>query len=574
MRLITTKGEFELSADFSAEYMRNNVLLSDTGEQTVPVTIPATSHNLFLLNYSNRMDALYKPLTELEVQFIDGMIVFLCNLVVNDIDLDDGINITLYMDTGGFYSRIARTNLADITCWQEISPNNGSLEANVDELIEMLREQYVSRNRSDIFHIAPVLTDHDYTLRYFPTGWSMEIEEVTRKLVLNGLLNLSINPVGFIPHDHNSIYDRFEGDIPQVHIESGMPVSIGKGYGMTPFVKLEYVIDTIFEVYGFQYDGQSILKEVDIRNICILNNVADAIYVGVLKIRDLLPDMSVKEFLEEIGKILGGRFVVDFTKQTAAFMFIDNMLSLPADMDITPYLAENPKMSMPEFKQLILSTEDEAQAQIQDDSLHIKELQLSLRKMTHFIQPFPFVWDWYIDSLFISFNIGNVIHKYSVVETDEGDIKERRERGVNKLMLADFPYKAKPTRFNANFDEYGYFMYYGCDYFFSKELAEKPSPQLPILPPHHEIESVYSTFTDLDIAIERYIPYAEFLKTSNIPVVAKMHFPLPILHQINQHTPKLLHGQQVLIEQINSIIGDNEAAQEVAFRTLREYKDR
>ena len=55
-------------------------------------------------------------------------------------------------------------------------------------------------------------------------------------------------------------------------------------------------------------------------NNCIENNVADAIYAGVLLYRQLLPDVSIKDFMQNIETYYAGKFVVDNINKVVSFI--------------------------------------------------------------------------------------------------------------------------------------------------------------------------------------------------------------------------------------------------------------
>ena len=59
-------------------------------------------------------------------------------------------------------------------------------------------------------------------------------------------------------------------------------VNIARGYWMTPFLKLNYELQFVFERFGYGLYKQSVIGCVSKFNkIWMLNNMANAIYSGI-----------------------------------------------------------------------------------------------------------------------------------------------------------------------------------------------------------------------------------------------------------------------------------------------------
>ena len=69
MKIIHSSGEFyDLFPDTKIELTRYNPFLNEVGEQSIPISLPATSKNLALLNYPQRGDGKQKPVQRLDAQ--------------------------------------------------------------------------------------------------------------------------------------------------------------------------------------------------------------------------------------------------------------------------------------------------------------------------------------------------------------------------------------------------------------------------------------------------------------------------------------------------------------------------
>ncbi len=177
MRIQTkTSIDFQLPADFEAELTRYNVLISDVGEQTTPLTLPGTPHNMQLIGYSNRLDNYYKPISEMEVLVSDGLFVRPCNMAIHTADENDGISVTLYLGTGDFYSRVGDKMLSALA-WPII-------KSTAQGLIDLLKTEFFHPTDTAIFCIAQIETTQEYVWRRERiTGVTRHDEDITETRV-------------------------------------------------------------------------------------------------------------------------------------------------------------------------------------------------------------------------------------------------------------------------------------------------------------------------------------------------------------------------------------------------------
>ena len=141
---INYNGEnFDLAPNFSVTMLLTNPLISTRGEQTPAFTLPASDKNLRMTGYSNRIDNLYKPLTDIRVLVTDGMFCRWCNMSFNSIpNKRDGINVTLYLGTGEFYSLMSDKMLSSLPWPVIVLKDDPRLSYKVDYLIDLLKAQY------------------------------------------------------------------------------------------------------------------------------------------------------------------------------------------------------------------------------------------------------------------------------------------------------------------------------------------------------------------------------------------------------------------------------------------------
>lgn len=551
MRIIAASGEFDLPTNFETQLTKYNVMLSKSGEQSNPITLPPTPNNLRLVGYSNRIDALYKPIIEIAVTINNGLMVRPANLSIHTADDEDGISCTLYLGTADFYSRIDEVKL-NALAWPVIkSPTYDSQteDQRVDYLIGFLKAEYNNPTTQAIFKIAPVATSQEYTFRHNGVN-------ATSKFILNGFdkrnqtLQLATT---------NDYLDVWAGEYVQTLIESNTAITLSKGYGITPFLKIHYVLSFIFGEYGYTLDMSEFEAiTAQFPHWCLANNVADAIYAGVLKTKQLVPDVTVKAFINKIESKLAGKFVINEVNNKVVFKLYRNVLTAQPTIDISKYLQSKPKQQQSDFSELLLIDAN-------DKSEKPGESEKTTVDISFEIMPYGYISEIFKTNLtpsdlqvnFSLLNVGEITHLSSMVVTPETTKESETESSTKKIQLlyiADEWESISGSRPNYSF----WNLYYKkTDRLFYFELGEIS-------------ESTFGIINWL------YDEYKTFLKNSNVPVTAKLTIPTTVLNALDISAPVLLESQKMLIESIKEPIGNQGKTVdvEVILRTLRPYIDR
>jgi hypothetical protein len=583
MTISCEKGVFDIPVDFSVEYIINNVILLDQGEQSLPFVFPYTEHNLYLINHSNRLDAYYKPVYEMPVIVIHGTLYYKCSMKINSIDKNSGIDCTIYYNNGDFYSECGDKNLIDLS-FDSVIPD-GDLGTRVGKLITLLADVYKHVDLSQPFEVAPVLTNNKYKIR----GRRMHIDQygntrpesadIECDFVLNGFDQF----YGCILPDRESIGNRpttFEAHNAQIHIENNVDIYVERGYGMTPFLKLSYVLPAIFENFGYIFNYADIQSEFEDFEMVVINAVADAIYAGKIEYKNLLPNVKIKDFLYTIESIFGGVFVFNSLKKEVHFIFFKNIFVSVSDLDLTEFSIDEYLLEMPEFKNLSLidkSNETEifdlnSKFPKEEISLPLPKTELKSRYFTYTDNINAWYMDWYDYTNDISIvpqygvNAGNIIHKYSKIQIDREDVSEEKDKTDEKIIIASVKFNFQPSDF----------MFVDTDDdVFTARHSEKLIPDTEEEGEFPDYFPYKKTTSDLKWLYDNnYQALKDFYANSNVKIQVKMKIPAKILNQIDLSVPKLFFGQRVLIEQITRIIGNDDTSQNVILRTVRNYIDR
>lgn len=558
---ITYQGEdFDLPRNFSTTLNRFNVMLSDTGDQTKTFTLPGSPKNLRLAGWSDRIDAVYKPLQDISVLVTDGLMCKICTLSFNaPPSEEDGLNCTLYMGTGEFYSLIEDTKLSALPWPQIKSPdyNTQTLSQRVDYLIAYLKSEYYNQTPESNFYFAPVRTKTSYTWK---TGSGVN-DRFTGSFYINGF-----DRFGFIDFTSDPGQDfNFEGEGSQTIILDGKEIAFTKGYGMTPFLKLEYVVGFIFGNYGYTLDMrwlEDILNDNIWAYIGILNNVVDAIYAGILNYNQLFPDITIKNFLTKIEELFAGKFIVNEVSNVVKFMpYYISFISDENVIDLTQYLSSKIKIDTPEFALVQLMDGRYSSENVRgENKLQTEEITInSLTTLVEPIETFKTVGltNQTYDLLFKCVETERLVHKNSQLIID-GKLTTDEEKSSSEIQLASF----NGQWLNADF------------------MQDPGNPNINVrYKTSFEILFQYGQDerTEFRQIMSWYEEYIEFRRYSNIPFTVKMRIPETVLNTLNLQTPKILQGQRVLIESIEQPTGTARELREkqtVTFRTLRSYQDR
>jgi len=559
MRILYNGQDFELPKGFSASLKRYNVLISEIGEQTAAFTLQGTPHNLQLTGWSNRLDSPYKPLEDITVTLIDGPEIKTCRMSFNGIpNSKTGINCTLYFTTGELYSRIADTMLTALPWPIEKSPNynTNTLAQNVSYLISHLKTAYTTPGVDKNFKIAPIATASDVIRR-------VDGVDKTEKFLLNGY-EKNYNTIQVLAG--NDYLDVFEAEYQQTFIIDSAVVSTSTGYGMTPLLKLRYVLDFLFSHFGYTLDMSELedLIRIDVdntnyENIVLGNTVADAIYAGVLLYKQLVPNLKIKDFIAKLEKNLSGKFAVSESERVVKFFLYRNGLVAESDLNMDEFASGEIIPEKPEFKIIRLVNTNTENDTINDSEKQYEDINLDVVSTTTL--SFAFKADTTPPTVDIGLAmgvVGETVHLNSAVKIIGKESTNTDTKISEKLHLFYALDEWQEQSVYIPNGGYHVVFYKNTDSLFYGDLNDYGENTL------QKINWLYNE-------------YIEFRQNSNIQFSIDMVIPEPILRKLNINTPKIIHGQKALIESIEYGIGqirDTTQTQTVTFRTLRSYQDR
>lgn len=563
MRIVTKTGEFDLPQNFQVEITLCNPVLSSIGEQSVPFDLPKTVNNLSLINFSNRLDDFFQPMDYLQVQIMEDTICRTCRMQINAIDKT--ISVTLYFNDAEFYSKIEDLKLPDIP-WNVIAIDdyeNRTHDERVQFLIDLLKNLHKEPNSADysqILAVVPVATNQEILDK---TGYSDNADDNLAFDILNNcnflILNEFARPTtqAFIEEEYSVgwgtstryVFLNFQSEQERTLELNGNKFTVDKGYGMTPFLKVNYVLKHIFEYFGYSFNAS--LSQTDI----VLNNVADAILDGKIYFSQLVPNMTIKEFMTKIEKTYAIRLVLDEVDKKVNIVHIASSFGT-AKKDLTSRLCGSPKKSFPKFQELVLQRNNKHTSKKTTDISNQKKKskkQISIDSLAETMKVQQLYMFSDSDYYFLSYDVQrveNIAHLNSSIIQDGKTVKEEQS-SMTELRICGI----------------------GTNMPYSEEI-DNPYNTLSLnlsIPSSMEQKGTFGNVDKLDLA---YQEYGQFIEHSNISINVDMILPFSELLNLDITEPFLLLGQKMIFEKITYTLGSQKNICKVVLRTCDFYEQR
>lgn len=306
--------DYDLYPNTKIEITRYNPFFHELGEQSVPVSIPATPKNLQLLGYPDRLDGINKPVSRLNTTIQSGAYSVAGRQAILSAQRKGSIETSFYFNEGAFYEKISDITLSGIFAEKKLEFTS------IENAIFFMYSLVSSVNPR--FSVFPVVTDN-YTLN--------EISSET-------------TPAGLY---------RFVKEVETVEIMDDKNVTIPKGFYITPFVKVKHVLEEVFAFMGYTLNP-SFLDGSPFNGMVFLNDNLDTIVNNSIHYVDIVPDITVKELLNVIRKF-NVEFVPDEARKVINILRFDQVLQEPSYVDITPNAISIPVVNYHnEYKQIKL----------------------------------------------------------------------------------------------------------------------------------------------------------------------------------------------------------------------------
>ncbi|GEM_PF-3068741 len=350
-------ASFDLFPDTKLSIEETSVFFGKDGAFSLPLDLPNTDNNLSLLGFPYRIDRKSKFITDLNVQISAGTWLRSARMEVQSARRDDKITVELYFSESKFYRQIDNKVLADVFKNVREEGVGSSLLEKVNYL--WLKLNNVAGGAAADYHVFPVLVQKNdkkvtasggFTLE---AAWSEFIilnrQGVPRKDGTEGSISTNAGGVqyyglGTMRFDNPRLWEANTFNYPM-------------GYGHTPFLKFSYVIHRLFQFFGYNLQQSIFDTDAAFKKLVLLNNTADAIVNGYIDYSQLVPDVSVSDFLSFVENSFGCEFVFDDIHKSVTPVFWKDILLSSSVLSLNNKVEDYPLVNLSRSKSLRLTFE-------------------------------------------------------------------------------------------------------------------------------------------------------------------------------------------------------------------------
>lgn len=371
------KGKaYQLGEDAKLEVERTNPFFNDYGETTSPLDIPASDYNRMILNYPDTF-GLREKMVATNVSIEDGEYFAQCRQIILSAQHKGNISSSFYINDGSFYSKIQNVKLKDIFKGEMIPGCT-----TVDECIAFCQSLVGGKNEN--FDIFPVLLtddsgrDIEHNYKILNWGGSIGVPRTAsywRYKEGGGYEYVTAHEMYSFVLNVNS--PRFWGEWEWTEYVNEIPISLTKGYYISPFIRANYLLKRIFKYFGYDLKENFFTKTAPFNKMVVLNNVIDVLVNGHIRVEDLLPDVSVLDFLSVFRKKFLCEFVADEGTHTADIIFLKDAIDSKPVADLTRQVTEEPTLSYKaasDYKRVVLRAKYQADSDAEDSYDDIKDM--------------------------------------------------------------------------------------------------------------------------------------------------------------------------------------------------------
>lgn len=308
LKIQNTKGTFDLPNDYNIEIEDTSPIYNERGSQSAAATLPSSSQNLRLTNHIYRLDTDLAPVSDSRVTVSDGIYRRIGKMNVTQASRHGGIVSNIGFDESEVYSIWNAVSLQSIKGLPVYKPENGT-----EGIITYLND-IMSEKRTDtplhIFQVCvamPERTENDTPMLY-PEYLNHTIKNSSGAYVLNSDARTETYLLNNEP------------------VATSIPIC----YGLTPFLKVSWILNTLFNYYGYTVTENPFDTHPQLSHLVVLNNAADCCVKGFIDYANLMPDCTINEFLQALYCRFGMIYFVDGKTKTVRLKFIKDIIASPA----------------------------------------------------------------------------------------------------------------------------------------------------------------------------------------------------------------------------------------------------
>lgn len=372
------KGKtYQLGEGAKLEVERTNPFFNDYGETTTPLDIPASDYNRMILGYPDTF-GLREKMVAANVSIEDGEYFAQCRQIILSAQHKGNISSSFYINDGSFYSKIQNVKLKSIFK-DEMIPGCST----IDKCIDFCRSLIGGRNEN--YDIFPVLLTDDSGK---DTGYNYKILNAWGDIKqLKDAKYWRFKDAGGYEYVdapwawdfclYNKSDAMFQGEASRTEYVNEIPVSLSRGYYISPFIRANYVLKRVFAYFGYELKENFFTRTEPFSKMVLVNNVIDVMVNGHIRIEDLLPDVSVSDFLSVFRKKFLCEFVSDEGTHTADIIFLREVVDSAPVADLTRQMTEEPTLSYKtasDYKRVVLRAKHQADSDAEESYDDLKDM--------------------------------------------------------------------------------------------------------------------------------------------------------------------------------------------------------
>lgn len=317
MKITHPSGEtYDLNPGTRLEFTRSNPFFSELGEQTIPLSLPATPKNLRLMANPDRPENRSKIPARIDATIQSGIFTLNARQAVLSAQTGESIQTSFYINTGALYERAKNISLMDLFADKVVQ------FASVDAAITFVRSLMITPDPR--FAVFQVVTE-----------------------------NYIINQFGTAKADG---YASLHKELSTIETIDGKQVSVPKGFYISPFIKVKHLLQEVLAEMGYTL-APSFLDNEPFSSMVFLNDTLDTIVDAEIRYIDVVPNIMASTLLEILRKF-NIEILPDEDTKTVRLIHFDQMLSAPPARSLTKSVDGHPVVNYHHnYRQLMLSSE-------------------------------------------------------------------------------------------------------------------------------------------------------------------------------------------------------------------------
>lgn len=332
LKIQNKKGTFDLPNDYSIEIEDTSPIYNSRGSQSAAATLPITKNNLRMTSHIHRIDTEQAPVQDDRVTISDGAYLRIGKMNITQASRSGGIVSNIGFDESEIYSIWNAVSLRSLKDLPIYKAENGPAG-----IIPYMNEIMLEKRTDTPLHVFRICVS-------IPSRKENDIEKYYPEY-LNS----------FIEKDGSYLLNAEART--ETYLLNNEPVvtSVPTAYGITPFLKVSWILDTIFAYYGYKVTENPFSIHSQLSRLVVLNNVADCCVKGAIDYADLMPDCTINEFLQALYCRFGMVYFVDGKTKSVRLKFLKDIIATPASEDWNNLKASHPVIDYNATKQLKLS---------------------------------------------------------------------------------------------------------------------------------------------------------------------------------------------------------------------------